>query len=220
MFGKSLWTKLAVVAVSSGTALALFGGAAVHTQFSATSNQAVTADGASVALTVDNGTFTCSNLLPDGATPVLAASCWSANAPVYGINLNNTGSVSEDFFITFGTIKVNNGGVDGDVLANLDQAYIWAGWGAGAVIGSGNAWNSTWGPVPLTNYFVNGTGVPIGGPYAIGSVAAGQSDHGSMTLSLVDPTGIYAPPLHLFDPNAWNGASITIPYTITAEAGV
>jgi hypothetical protein len=35
MFRKALWTKLAVVAVSGGTAFALFGGAAVHTQLSA-----------------------------------------------------------------------------------------------------------------------------------------------------------------------------------------
>jgi hypothetical protein len=202
MFGKSLWTKLAVVAVSSGTALALFGGAAVHTQFSASSLQQVNAQGANVALTVGGGTFTCTNLLPGG--PV----CNSGQ-----ISLNNTGTVDENFYITLGTIIVNNGGVNGDVVSNLDQALIWAGWGAGAVLGTGSHGE---GPVPLTTYYTNGTGAPIGsGQYLIGGVGTGSQDHGSMTLSLVPGSGLS----NTDDANAWNDASITIPYTITAEAG-
>jgi hypothetical protein len=208
MFGKSLWTKLAVVAVSSGTALALFGGAAVHTQFSATSNQVVNAQGADVALTVTGGTdgsgnLTCTNLLPGGVV------CTSGQ-----ISLNNTGSVPENFSITLGKIIVNNGGVNGDVVSNLDQALVWMGFGAGAVLGTGSHGE---GPVPLTTYYNNGTGTPIGtGTYGIGGVGSGAQDHGSMTLSLVPTSGLLVGD----DANAWNNASITIPYTITATAGI
>ena len=55
------------------------------------------------------------------------------------IDINNTGTVAENISITLGTISVSNGGVDGDVLNNLDQALIWAGWGAGAVLGHGTS---------------------------------------------------------------------------------
>jgi hypothetical protein len=204
-----LGRKLAVVAISGGTALGLFGGAAVHTQFSASTSLHADASGALVALTVNGGTdghgnLTCTNLLPGGAV------CSSGQ-----ISLNNTGTVPEDFTVTLGQISVNNGGVHGDVLSNLDQAQIWMGFGAGAVLGTGSHGE---GPVPLTNYFTNGTGAPIApGSYLIGTaLGAGQQNHGSMTLSLEPGSALVSPD----DANAWNGASITIPYTITATAGV
>ena len=162
-----------------------------------------------MALTVNGGTdthgnLTCTNLLPGGAV------CSSGQ-----ISLNNTGTVPEDFTVTLGQITVNNGGVHGDVLSNLDQAQIWMGFGAGAVLGTGSHGE---GPVPLTNYFTNGTGAPIGlGTYSIGSnEAANSENHGSMTLSLEPGSALVSPD----DANAWNGASITVPYTITATAGV
>jgi hypothetical protein len=206
------WVTITGVAASGGMAVALFGGAAVHTQFSATSEQSVVADGATVAVVVESGNITCTNLLPGATTP-----CNWENP----IDINNTGTVPEDLSITLGTIIVNSD-PQGDVLANLDQGLIWAGWGAGAVLGSGNqfsgpSYSPAYQAVPLTNYYAKNTGVPLSpATYAIGSaLPAGASDHGGMTLSLVPgPVAVGD------DANAWNGASITIPYTITAMAGV
>jgi hypothetical protein len=207
------WVKITGAVASGGMAVAMFGGAAVHTQFSASSPQTLAADGATVAVVVESGNITCSNLLPGATIP-----CNWENP----IDINNTGTVPEDLSITLGTISVTNGGVDGDVLHNLDQALIWAGWGAGAVLGTGNQFSGPgYGPgyqaVPLTTFYTEGTGVPLSpATYAIGSaLPAGASDHGGMTLSLMPgpvPAGD--------DANAWNGAIVTIPYTITATAGV
>jgi hypothetical protein len=204
---------LAAVAISGGTGLALFGGTAVHTAFSATDLLHTNASGATVALTVNGGTdgsgnLTCTNLLPGGVV------CSSGQ-----ISLNNTGTVPETFTVTFGNIVVNNGGVDGDVLANLDQAQIWMGFGAGPMFGSsGNPYASpsTAVGVPLSNLYT-ATGAPIGtGTYAIGSnLPAGQQNHGIMQLSLEPGTSLSPGN----DANAWNSASISIPYTITATAG-
>jgi hypothetical protein len=225
-----LWHKFAVLAITGGTTLALFGGSAVHTTFSASQPGSLELPGAYVALTVDSGTFTCAaggnisgpllpygpvgGLLPSPAnTPVLADSCWSGP-----INLNNNGSVPETFTLTFGNLVVNNGGVDGDVLLNLNQAFIWGGWGAGAVIGTGNVFDPNWAPVPLSNYFDN-TGAPVGGPILVESnVAAHTATDGSMTLSLED-IGSLINATGPNDENAWNGADVSIPFTITATAG-
>ena len=204
MFGKALWTKLAIVAVSGGTALALFGGAAVHTQFSATSNQTVTAEGASVALTVDSGSLTCTNLLPGGPLCTTGFTIW------------NKGTVPENFSITFGTIIVNNGGVNGDVLANLDQAGLYLTNGAGVVFGTGSPYASPSNAVgvPLSTLF-NNDGTPKAPAAGLSSLAPGLGNDGTLGVSLESGTLCTG----TCDPNAWNGASITIPYTITATAG-
>lgn len=215
IFTQHLGRKLAVLAISGGTATALFGGAVVHTQFSASDLLKSDASGALVALTVNGGSdghgnLTCTNLLPGG--PV----CSSGQ-----ISLNNTGTAPEDFTVTFGKIIVNNGGVNGDVVSNLDQAQLYMSFGAGPMFGStGSPYvtPSTAVGVKLTSLYTNVTGVPVGtGTYTIGTaLPANASNHGIMQLNLEPGSALGS----LDDANAWNGASITIPYTITATAGL
>jgi hypothetical protein len=142
-----------------------------------------------------------------------------------GFTLTNTGSVPEQFYITFGTIIVNNGGVDGDVLANLDQAGLYLTNGSGVVLGTGSPYSSpsTAVGVPLSTLFNNGYGTPIWpsgettATYSFSdTVAPRTGDDGTIGLSLEPGT---AATNSWDDLNAWNNASITIPYTITAEAG-
>jgi hypothetical protein len=213
-----LGRKLAVVALSGGTAFALFGGAAVHTQFSATDSLHADASGALVALSVNgntdgNGNFSCSNLLPGGPF---------CGGTAYPISVNNTGTVAEDFTITLGNIIVNSYGVNGDVLTNLDQAQLYMTFGAGQVFGTGSDWTTFGTPggavgVPLSTLY-NSDGTPKGtGTYTIAhALGASQQDHGSMLMYLEPGSALVSPD----DANAWNGASITIPYTITATAGL
>jgi hypothetical protein len=197
------WGKLAVLGMVGGTAAALFGGSAVMTAFSASSPETATVSGATVAETY-SGSITCTNLLPGGTY------CNSGQ-----LSLNNTGTVDETFTITLGNIIVNDGGVNGDVKTNLDQAYVCMGFGAGPVLGTGNCYNAA-GMVPLTTYYTDGTGSVIGtGIYGAGSVGSGGSSHGEFQLYIESGTQVATGD----DLNAWNGASITLPYTVTATAG-
>jgi len=213
VFTRDLGKKFAVLAIGGGTSLALLGGSAVHTQFSAFKILTAAPSGATVALTVNGntdgqGNFSCTNLLPGGPF---------CGGTAYPISVNNTGTVAEDFTITLGKIIVNNGGVNGDVLANLGQAQLYMTFGAGPIFGSGSDWTNTAVGVPLSTLF-NSDGTPTGtGKYTLANaLPAGAQDHGSMLMYLEPGSQLG----NLDDANGWNGASITIPYTITATAGL
>jgi hypothetical protein len=214
---QGIWAKAAAVAVAGGTAFALFGGGAVHTQFSASTQGNARVQGASVALqitsnagtdvTSDNGrgNFICSDLVP-GAT---------SNAPFDTANnvagyctetltITNTGNVTEDLTITLSNLVVNNGGVEGttNLLANLDQVNFAA-----------TANNTTVGTGTLAEYY-NSSGAAVGQPIKVGYIGAGQSLPAVITLTLAaSDTGTAT------TDNAWNGADVSIPFTVTATAG-
>lgn len=105
MLARSLMVKLGAVAATGSAALALFGGAAVHTDFTATATKTVTAGAASVGLSVAGGSdtagdITCSNLVP-GATE---ANPWEGGGGYCEatVTVTNNGSVTENFTLSVG----------------------------------------------------------------------------------------------------------------------
>lgn len=104
MLARSLMIKLGAVAATGSAALALFGGAAVHTDFTSAATRTVSAGAASVGLSIGggsdyNGNISCSNLVP-GAT---SAKPWDGGGYcTTSVTVKNTGSVKEDFTLSVG----------------------------------------------------------------------------------------------------------------------
>jgi hypothetical protein len=231
---QGIWAKAAAVAVAGGTAFALFGGGAVHTQFSASTQGSARVQGANVGvglastngtgITADNGkgSFVCSSLVP-GATPAApyAPSGFAAD-PGYcqeTITLTNTGSVPETFSIALGGLQVNNNGVNNDATSNLNQLLV--------TYPDPTNTSST-DPVTGSTGYDTAQFASNGSPGKpaftttsdVATLVAGGSVSVPIYLSLegaTSPTGYTL--VGTSDANAWNGADITIPFTVTATAG-
>jgi hypothetical protein len=185
-----IWPTLAAAAVTGGTAVALFGGPMVHTQFSASQTGNAVAKGADVALSLGtNGTtsrnFSCSGLVP-GAT---VANPWSGGGYCQDtITLTNTGSTTEVFTLAYG----DPGAGTSSSLTSTDLGYLGFSYdysGDGGTQG------------PFAYY-------PVGDAYSFGSISAGGALNVTVTLTLSARAG-----------NDWDNASVVVPYTVTATAG-
>lgn len=165
----NMWPKVAAVAVTGGTAAALFGGPVVHTQFSATQSGKISANGANVALSLNanstgQGNFSCSGLVP-GATP---------SQPWYGggyctdtLVISNTGNTTELMAINYADPASGTSSSLGPLdLGYLNFSYTLAGATSG----------------PFAYY-------PIGDAYSFGAVGPGQSVTVTLTMTLSDMAG-------------------------------
>lgn len=202
-----LGRKLSALAVTGGTAFALFGGAPAHTQFSATTGGTATVSGATVAVAPSvlqasgnyesGGNLTCGGLVPPTAASGTTANpipATSGTECTSTIHLQNTGNTSED--LAFAITDITAGNTKGaTAIQHLGQL--------------GLAYTVTRASTTLTgnynNFSTSGTG---GQSLSMGTVGAGKTATLKVTFSLGANTGT--------NQNAWNGAEVSIPYTITA----
>jgi hypothetical protein len=205
--------KLGALAVAGGTTAMLFAASPVHTTFSATTSGSVSASGANVSQTLTGGYLTASNLLPgDYTNPAL-------------VSVHNTGSVAEDFTLKIDPGKVGNiGNGLGELphVHDLQQlTYSYTLYRCSSPF-TGSASDLT-GSVGGCGEATAGNGVQLfprvaktsESPVTISipwSVPVGHYVYAAISFGLVaNPTATEG------GQNAWNGASVTIPYTITAE---
>lgn len=191
MLARSMMVKVGAVAATGSVALALFGGSAVHTQFSATKSGTIAANGANVAVGGPSN-LSCTDLVP-GATPT---NPWATNGgPGYctdNFTLTNNGNANEVLSISYGApISPTSAAIDNATdLQLLQMSYDY---GAGS---------TTAGPFP---YYTNGNPT---GLFSFGTVAPGQALNVQLTLELMGQAG-----------NDWDNATVSIPFTVTATAG-
>ncbi len=198
-----LGRRLAALALVGGTATALFTGAAAQTQFSATSSQqTATPNGGTVKLAVGGGTFTCSNLIPpNNAQDPITGNTYTGTNCQRTITFYNQGSTTETFTLNVGTITgwINTGsgiaswkqgdksGYSGDMLRQLVTSFV---------VNSGT---------PTTETFYSGESIPVA------QIPVGGNLSVTVTFSLAADTS------NATEQNYWNGGSMSIPYTVTAE---
>jgi len=199
---RHFWLKAAGLAVSAATAFAMFGGGAVHTQFSAPQSANATIQGAYVAtgltstyvynITSDDGhgNFTCSSLVP-GAAP---GNNWgSPGDPGFPgwcqetLIFQNTGNVDETFTLS----------TSGPIQADTTPAiYNWG--------DLGELLFSVSPGTPSGTYAY----AAAGDTWTFGSVAKGNTLSVNVFITLASGAG-----------NEWNNAQVVVPYTVTATAG-
>jgi len=178
--------RLAAVAVLGGAATVLFTGTAAQTQFSASLNKNVVIKGATVAESVTGGTFTCSGLVPPNNSPELGS---NPPATYNGASCNQNVSFTNT----------------GSIPESFDITL-------GTITGSASATTQ----LNQLVFTVGGTSysyaevTAVGNPFHVATIAPGASLTAPFSIGLMPETG---------DPavqNAWNGATIDIPYTVTA----
>lgn len=178
---------IGAVAVIGGTAAVLFTGSPAHTQFSASSTNNVVLNGSTVAETVTNGSFACNGLTPPNNAPELQTPS-QGNAGTY------SGSTCTQ------TISFNNTG-------SLPESFD-------IIINSITGTQSAVQALNQLTFSVGGTNVGSGSmpynPFHLATIAAGTSLSSPFTIGLIPESGSSSVQ------NAWNGASITINYTVTA----
>ncbi len=186
-FRTRIGSTFGAIAIVGGTAAVLFTGSPAHTQFSQSVTNNVVLKGSTVAETVTNGSFACSGLTPPNNGPELQTPPQNTAGTYQGSTC--TQAVS---FNNTGTlpesfdITINSITGTQSALNHLDQLQISVG---GQVIG--------------------GVSFPYN-PFHLATIAPGASLGSSFTIGLKAETGSDAVQ------NAWNGASITINYTVTA----
>ncbi|WP_298336662.1 hypothetical protein [Ferrimicrobium sp.] len=207
--------KLSALAVAGGTTAMLFAATPVHTQFSATTTGNLNASGATVSQTLTNGNLKASLLVPSpsGATPsglnssgaVVASYTWTNSETV---TLDNTGSVAEDF-----TLNISNV-YDKDFAGNQEALeQLWVKYTAGGTTYYYPMFRGSNLPDTTTNMTEPTSGYPLPTPVAfvLGTVASGTTATATVAFALAPYASGEG------GANAWNGATIDIPYTITAE---
>ena len=120
---------------------------------------------------------------------------------------------------SLGALQVNNNGVNNDASGNLNQLLI-------TYPDPTNTTNTDpvndktgWDTAQLASNSAPGA-LQFTSTSDVATLAAGQSLQVPIYLSLeggTSPSGFTLP--SNADPNAWNGAAITIPFTVTATAG-
>jgi hypothetical protein len=223
--------KLSALAVAGGTTAMLFTATPVHTQFSATTSGSLQATGAKVAMNLGNGNLVANNLLPGQyTTPTV-------------VDLYNSGSVNVDYYLKIDNVT-GIGTASGDLpnwtaLQQLEYVYhayscssytsmpyaldeesncTSVGQGTGHLFPSSVFPQTTptlTDPMPtfpilekLTSYAV----VPSTNLEA--DIALKLGGYGAIYYQ---KTGWTLPPTIPGGANAWNGASVTISYSIVAE---
>ncbi|WP_201732773.1 hypothetical protein [Acidithrix sp. C25] len=188
--------KVAVLAVTGGTAFALFGGAPAHTQFSANSAQTATFTGGTVGEAVTNGSFSCSGLIPPSNRTT-----YSGNPCTETITLKNTGNTRESFDVTIGTPTGTTSATN-----NLDQLMVT--YPDPTSANSANTVTESYKSLLSGNTGNNVLHIATLPASSTGSTANSLSV--TLKFSLAAETGSTA------IQNAWYGATVHIPYTVTA----
>ena len=176
------------VAIVGGAAAVLFTGSPAHTQFSATSTNNVVLKGSTVGETVTNGSFACSGLTPPNNAPELQTPP-EGNAGTYeGSSCTQTVSFNNTGTIPESfDITINSITGSPSALAALNQLVFTV---------NGTPYSSVLG----STY----------NPFHVATIPGQSSLSAPFTISLAAETGSAAVQ------NAWNGAAITINYTVTA----
>lgn len=146
--------SLVAVGATGAVAAAIFGGSAVSTAFSSQSaTQYAEGQGASLGVTVANGTFDATGLVP-GATP-------TSEGPV---TISNNGNTDGTASITFGAFTVKTDGSDGhqpsadDLIFDVAGQSIPASQLAGQTIQLGTIGGGANQSYPVTVGLASGTG--------------------------------------------------------------
>jgi len=208
--------KLSALAVAGGTTAMLFAATPVHTQFSATTNGSLSASGAKVAMVLGNGNLVAQNLLPGQFT----------NSQV--VDLANTGSVNVDYYLkiaSVGGIEVSGGLPNWTALQQLEYSYTayacssYTSTPANPATGiTCNVVGTTSTPGTVFSGITGGITTPIVDKLTSGGVAPGTNLEVVISFGLNGYSGIASSKIP-GGANAWNGASVTIPYSIIAEPG-
>jgi hypothetical protein len=203
--------KLSALAVAGGTTAMLFAATPVHTQFSATTSGTLSASGAKVAMVLVNGNLKAKNLQPGQLT----------NTQI--VALTNTGSVNVDYYLKIATvdgIEVPGGLPNWTALQQLKYSYT----AYECTSYTRNPANSnsckTDGTSTGTVFpgITGGITTPIVDKLTSGGVAPGTNLEVVISFGLNGYSGIASSKIP-GGANAWNGASVTIPYSIIAEPG-
>lgn len=198
---------LTALAVSGGSAAALFGGSAVSTAFTSQSNHNINFVGANVNGSVSGGDFSIGGLTPGG--PAIADA----------ISFNNLGNTAEEAYVKLGSLVTTHYGYNGDQALNpaagdLNVSFIYPGstcpQGMSATTNlvvydatqtTDSVLTAPGGSVLCTANL--GTTVPSGTWLDVATISAGGSVGSTVYFSLASSTG-----------NSWNGASVRLPYTV------
>jgi len=216
--------KLSALAVAGGTTAMLFAATPVHTQFSATTSGTLSASGAKVAMVLGNGNLVAQNLLPGQFT----------NSQV--VDLANTGSVNVDYYLkiaSVGGIEVSGGLPNWTALQQLKYSYTAYACTSytptpAAQTGPGGTCKTDGTSMGTVFPGINGAiTAPIVDKLTSGGVKPGTNLEAVISFGLHGYGATYGPtgwtlPATTSIPggaNAWNGASVTIPYSIIAEPG-
>jgi len=213
--------KLSALAVAGGTTAMLFAATPVHTQFSATTSGSLSASGAKVAMVLGNGSLVAQNLQPGQYT----------NTQI--VDLANSGSVNVDYYLkiaSVGGIGVSGGLPNWAALQQLKYSYTaYACTSYTNTPATSSSTCKTDGTSTGTVFPGIGVGanLPILDKLTSGGVAPGTNLEAVIKFGLhvygatySQTTGWTGPKTVTAIPggaNAWNGASVTIPYSIIAE---
>jgi len=210
--------KLSALAVAGGTTAMLFAATPVHTQFSATTSGTLSASGAKVAMVLVNGNLKAKNLQPGQLT----------NTQI--VALTNTGSVNVDYYLKIATvdgIEVPGGLPNWTALQQLKYSYT-----------AYECTSYTRNPANSNSCKTDGTSTGTVFPGITGGITTPIVD--KLTSGGVAPKtkleAVISFGLHGYGAtygatgwtlsantsipggaNAWNGASVSIPYSIIAE---
>jgi hypothetical protein len=207
--------KLSALAVAGGTTAMLFAASPVHTAFSATTSGSLSASGATVAQTLTNGNLTASGLLPGVDT----------NSAL--VSVQNKGSVAETFTLNFKGVTGMGGSIGLPNYSALQQLES-----------SDTAYSCTQQVAKPANYIGTLSSVlPSSSSSTYTPLFPGVTSNDRAGLSISQAIAHAVPVGHFVEisvylklsgtsmitgtsmggPNAWDGKSVTIPYTITAE---
>jgi hypothetical protein len=205
--------KLSALAVAGGTTAMLFAASPVHTQFSATTNGSLSASGAKVAMVLGNGNLVAQNLQPGQFTDTQL------------VDLNNTGDVYVDYYLNINPDSITGDLPNWSALQQLEYSYTayacssYTSTPANPATGiTCNVVGTTSTPGTVFSGITGGITTPIVDKLTSGGVAPGTNLEVVISFGLNGYSGIASSKIP-GGANAWNGASVTIPYSIIAEPG-
>jgi hypothetical protein len=205
--------KLSALAVAGGTTAMLFAASPVHTQFSATTNGSLSASGAKVAMVLGNGNLVAQNLQPGQFTDTQL------------VDLNNTGDVYVDYYLNINPDSITGDLPNWSALQQLEYSYTayacssYTSTPANPATGiTCNVVGTTSTPGTVFSGITGGITTPIVDKLTSGGVAPGTNLEVVISFGLNGYSGIASSKIP-GGANAWNGARVTIPYSIIAEPG-
>jgi hypothetical protein len=207
--------KLSALAVAGGTTAMLFAATPVHTQFSATTNGSLSASGAKVAMVLGNGNLVATNLQPGQWTDTRV------------VDLTNTGNVYVDYYLYINPDSLTGYLPNKSALQQLKYSYT-----------AYECTSYTRNPANSNSCKTDGTSTGTVFPGITGGITTPIVD--KLTSGGVAPKtkleAVISFGLHGYGAtygatgwtlsantsipggaNAWNGASVSIPYSIIAE---
>jgi len=206
--------KLSALAVAGGTTAMLFAATPVHTQFSATTNGSLSASGAKVAMVLGNGNLVATNLQPGQWTDTRV------------VDLTNTGNVYVDYYLYINPDSLTGYLPNRSALQQLKYSYT----AYECTTYTSDPTSNTCKPDGTSTGTVfpgitSATLKPITDKLTSGGVKPGTNLEAVISFGLhgygaqYGSTGWTLPPNTSIPggANAWNGASVSIPYSIIAE---